>query len=103
MSLADLNDTTIRISSVKYDEDQNTYLKKWSTIHGGRKGELSEEEVAGVHSRLPIMKDNEFMTFIETWVDSTPMFDIGIAPHDVANFVFIRPRYAPRVCRDECN
>jgi hypothetical protein len=100
-----LNDTTIRISSVKYDEDQNTYLKKWSTIHGGRKGELSEEEVAGVHSRLPIMKDNEFMTFIETWVDSTPMFDIdiGIAPHDVANFVFIRPRYAPRVCRDECN
>jgi|TARA_B110000037_G_scaffold17857_1_gene18542 hypothetical protein len=65
--------------------------------------ELAEDEVAGVQSRLPIMKDNEFMMISETWVDSTPMFDIGIALHDVANFVFIRPRYAPRVCRDECN
>ena len=38
------------------------------------------------------------MMIVETWVGYTPMFDIGIAPHDVVNFVFIRPRYAPRVC-----
>ncbi len=52
-------------------------------------------------TQLPIMRDNEFMMIVETWVGYTPMFDIGIAPHDVVNFVFIRPRYAPRVCRDE--
>ena len=49
------------------------------------------------------MKDNEFMMIVETWVDYTPMFDIGIAPHDVVNFVITRPRYAPRVCWDECD
>jgi len=103
LTLADLNDTTIRISSVKYDEDEDTYLKEWSKVQGGGKGELSEDEVAGLHSRLPIMNDNEFMMIVETWVDYTPMFDISLEQHDVVNFVFTRPRYAPRVCWDECD
>jgi hypothetical protein len=74
----------------------------WSKVQGNAKNEFTQIEVAGLTGRLPIMKDNEHIIVVETWVDYDPPFDTGLATHNVVNFVFTRPRYTPQVCWDQC-
>ena len=102
LTLADLQDTTIRVSSVKYNLPDNKYEMNWSKVQGNAKNEFTQSEIAGLTGRLPIMKDNEHIIVVETWVDYDPPFDTGLATHDVVNFVFTRPRYTPQVCWDQC-
>lgn len=103
LTLTELNDTTIRVSSIKYDATQDKYLKEWSKVSGPGKSEMTASQAEGLHGRLPIMKDDEFMMVVATWIDYDPVFDIGLNSHDVVNFIFTRPRYAPRVCWNQCN
>ena len=102
LTLSELQDTTIRVSSVKYDLSDDSYKKNWSKVQGSAKIEFTDADVAALGDRLPIMKDNEHIIIVETWVDYDPPFDTGLAAHDVVNFVFTRPRYAPQVCWDQC-
>jgi Flp pilus assembly protein TadG len=97
LTLSDLSDTTLRVSSVKYDLDENKYKKEWSKVVGSGKGELTDNAVAALADRLPMMKDNEYIMVVETWVEYDPPFETGLTRHDVVNFVFTRPRYAPQV------
>lgn len=102
LTLADLQDTTIRVSSVKYNLPDNKYEMNGSKVQGNAKNEFTQSEVAELTGRLPIIKDNEHIIVVETWVDYDPPFDKGLATHDVVNFVFTRPRYTPQVCWDQC-
>ena len=102
LTLSDLEDTTIRVSSIRYDLTANTYKKNWSKVQGGTKLEFTDTDVAALGDRLPIMKDDEHIIVVETWLDYDPPFDTGLATHDVVNFVFTRPRYSPQVCWDQC-
>lgn len=102
LTLSELQDTAIRVSSVKYDETNNSYTKNWSEAIGLNKAPLSARNVADLGGRLPIMKDKEHIMIVETWIDYDPPFDTGLARHDVVNFVFTRPRYAPQICWERC-
>ena len=42
------------------------------------------------------MPDNERITLVETWRDFEPLFKTGLERREIRNFVFTRPRYAPR-------
>lgn len=97
LTLSDPNDTAIRVSSIKYDEEGDTYEKHWSKTHGSGPIPLTDTDIANLHNRLPTMKDNEYIVVVESWVEYDPPFDTGLATHDMVNFVFTRPRYAPSV------
>jgi hypothetical protein len=97
LTLSELEDTALRVSSVKYDKDEKKYKKNWSKVRGQGPTEFTNNDIAALADRLPIMKDNEHIMIVETWVDYDPPFDTGLSPHDVVNFVFTRPRYAPQV------
>ena len=97
LTLADPTDAALRVSSIKYDEDSDTYEKHWSKTHGDGPTPFTDQEVANLDNRLPVMKDNEYIVVVETWVEYDPPFDTGLATHDIVNFVFTRPRYAPSV------
>jgi len=43
------------------------------------------------------MPHNERLTIVETFVKYDPPFNSGLSNHEITNFVFTRPRYAPRV------
>lgn len=95
LTLAKLEDTAIRVSSIKYKD--NIYEKHWSKVQGEGPSELSGSEIALLSDRLPVMADGEYIVLVETWVEYDPPFDTGLATHDIENFVFTRPRYAPSV------
>jgi hypothetical protein len=102
LTLTELQDTTLRVSSVKYDLADDEFKKNWSKVQGTAKIEFTDADVAALGDRLPVMKDGEHIIIVETWLDYDPPFDTGLATHDVVNFVFTRPRYAPQVCWDQC-
>jgi Flp pilus assembly protein TadG len=102
LSLSELQDTTLRVSVAKYDLTDNKYEMLWSKVQGNAKVELTDAGVAALGDRLPIMKNDEQIIIVETWIDYDPPFDTGLATHDVVNFIFTRPRYAPNICWDQC-
>ena len=43
------------------------------------------------------MPDGEFIVITETWTKDKPPFNVSLGAQDIENFVYTRPRYAPRV------
>lgn len=90
------DDTSVRVTIVRYDADSETYLREWSQAKGYATS-ATDEEVAGWDARLPVMSDNERIIVVETYLQYDPPFDTGLAQREVRNFVFTKPRYAPQV------
>jgi len=86
----------IRITSVWYDETNDRYQRAWSHAIGNQPA-ADDLDVAGWRDRLPIMPNFEFITVVETWSLYEAPFTIGIADHEIHNFIFTRPRYAPNI------
>ncbi|SPH22696.1 hypothetical protein ASD8599_03441 [Ascidiaceihabitans donghaensis] len=99
LTAAEESDTAIRITSVKYDANNNVYKRDWSKKRGWVSA-LGNNAVKKLKDRLPIMKHNERVMLVETWVKYNPPFDTGLSDHEIVNFVFTRPRYAPQVLWD---
>ena len=96
------SDTSIRITSIKYDANNDIYKRDWSKTKGWMPA-LKNNNIANWHDRLPVMKHNERIMVVETFVKYDPPFNTGLSDHEIVNFVFTRPRYAPRVLWDcEC-
>ena len=92
----DLSNVAIRITSVKYDGNQDLYKRDWSRKKGWEPA-LSNTDVKNLRSLLPVMPHNERVMVVETFVKYDPPFNTGLSNHEIHNFVFTRPRYAPRV------
>ncbi|MEL6465551.1 MAG: TadE/TadG family type IV pilus assembly protein [Pseudomonadota bacterium] len=87
---------SVRITSVKYDADNDVYERDWSKAKGAHSA-LSNGQVADLAPMLPVMPDNEHVMVVETFVNYDPPFATGLENREIRNFVFTRPRYAPRV------
>tara|TARA_R110002072_G_scaffold22400_15_gene78531 strand:+ start:3272 stop:3844 length:573 start_codon:yes stop_codon:yes gene_type:complete len=94
--------TSIRVSSVWYDADADEYRADWSQKLGWVVP-LTDIDVKNWHSKLPVLPDNERLVLVETWSEYDPPFNTGLEDREIRNFVFTRPRYAPRVCWETCN
>ncbi|MEM8654931.1 MAG: TadE/TadG family type IV pilus assembly protein [Pseudomonadota bacterium] len=90
------SDVSVRITSVKYDAENDVYERDWSRAQGSHPA-LTESQVALLAPALPTMPDNEHVMIVETFVDYNPPFSVGLNDREIKNFVFTRPRYAPRV------
>lgn len=101
MSWTQADNFAIRITSVKYDADADEYLRDWSQKKGWMPP-LDDAAVEDLRDHLPVMPDGERVVVVETFEKYDPPFNMGLSDHEIHNFVFTRPRYAPRVCFDEC-
>lgn len=90
------SNVAVRVTSVKYDGENNVYERDWSEARGWRDA-LSADDVTQLYEYLPTMPDNEHITVVETFVKYDPPFATGLQEREIKNFVFTRPRYAPRV------
>jgi hypothetical protein len=94
--------SAIRVSSLYYDADEDRFYRDWSKVSGAVV-ELSNDDVELWGTKLPVMPDNERVVLVETWSEYNPPFATGLEQREIRNFVFTRPRFAPRVCWDQCN
>lgn len=88
--------SALRITSVWYDQTNDRYVRDWSRAIGER-SVASAQEVEAWANRLPVMPNFEHITVVETWAPYRAPFDVGIAAHNIHNFIFTRPRYAPNI------
>jgi hypothetical protein len=89
-------DSTIRVSIVRYDSKNNIVKLDWSKTRGSATG-LTNQNVRTWTDKLPIMVHNERMIIVETFANYVPPFQTGLVNREIANFIFTRPRYAPQV------
>ena len=91
-----VNDVAVRVTSVRYDANYEIYKRDWSQELGWM-SPLSNTAVQALKDDLPVMPHNERVVVVETFVKYNPPFKTGLQEREIRNFVFTRPRYAPRV------
>lgn len=96
--MEDSPQVTLRITSVEYDEDPSQHRVLFSISPGGKMLPLNNGTLSALTSRIPIMADNDSVVIVESNVDYTPAFDVGIVAQTFQQFIVARPRYARRVC-----
>lgn len=88
--------TDLRVSVVRWDEDDNRYYIDWSETRDYG-DPLTNATIGDLNDLLPVMPDNERVILVETRNVYAPRWDIGMADQDLENFVFTRPRFAPQL------
>lgn len=91
-----VDNVAIRVTSVRYDANNDIYKRDWSEKKGWEPP-LSNNDVKNLRDYLPVMPHNERVVVVETFVKYDPPFNTGLTNDEIHNFVFTRPRYAPRV------
>lgn len=96
----DSDDTWIRVSVIKWVEDDDEYLLLWSksTQVGPSASELDPETV---RSQLPNLSDQENIIVVETSSNYDPIFNVGLGSITFANFIVTSPRFAPTIVWDD--
>ena len=94
--------SSLRVTSLYYDGGQDRFYRDWSKVSGNAP-ELSNEDVREWGGRLPVLPDGERIMLVETWSEYDPPFKTGLEEREITNFVFTRPRFAPRVCWEQCD
>lgn len=89
-------DSTVRISIVRYDSKNDIMKLDWSKT-SGFSTPLSNQDVRNWTSKLPTMVHNERIIIVETYANYQPPFNTGLGTREIKNFIFARPRYAPQV------
>ena len=89
-------DAAVRITSLRYDKEDLRFYVHWSRARGGKQP-VTNADVANWTNRVPTLTDGEYIVITETWTDYAIPFNVGLPDQNIANFVYTRPRYAPRV------
>lgn len=92
----DPQESTIRVSVVRYDERNDIFKLDWSQTEGYAIP-LENQTVRDWTEKLPIMVHNERMIVVETFAHYASPFNTGLGQREIQNFIFTRPRYAPQV------
>lgn len=89
--------TTLRVTVVRWDEEDNRYYRNWSAARGGALPR-TDADMIDLASRLPVMTDNELVILVETTNLFQPVFPgVGMGDVSLDNFVFTRPRFADQL------
>lgn len=87
----------MRMTSVTYDLDNDKYVVLWSYSPDAGMAVLTTAALAAIRDRLPVMSDGDTVVLVETEKDYQPAFDVGLNDLTIRQFIFTRPRLAPRV------
>ena len=88
--------TGIRVSSVFWDNVNNVYKVQWSYATDLRPI-LTDVTINNYASQLPTIPVGDTLLVVETSLDYTPAFDVGIVAHTFTEFVATRPRFVAQV------
>lgn len=90
---------SLRITVVRWDQDDDRYYVDWSTNRGYDLN-LTNETISDIEAKLPVMPDNERVILVETVNTYVPALNVGMDDQQLENFVFTRPRFAPQLCAE---
>ena len=68
--------TTLRVTVVRWDEDDDKYYRDWSAARGGP-DPLTNNDLGDLKSKLPVMSNGERVILVETSNTFVPIFAVG--------------------------
>jgi hypothetical protein len=89
-------DLGIRVSVIRWDEEDSTYDLRWSQARGSAAA-YDAEIVAEWEDVLPVMVDEEQIILVESFIGYDPIMNIGLDIRTLDTFVYTRPRFAPQL------
>ncbi|GAA6207141.1 pilus assembly protein [Cognatishimia sp. WU-CL00825] len=90
-------DSSMRISVITWNEDEDAYEMEWSQTRGDTYAALTAQNLIDLKDSLPTMADQDAVILIETQTTFDPALDVGLGSRSIETFVFTRPRYAPQL------
>lgn len=99
----------MRVTVYYYVSDEKRYYSVWSEVRGTAFSPMTNADLAGLNSRLPLMSDGDRSILVETRTDYHAPFSIGIGPFLQTNledkvfhtFTVISPRFSSTLCIDK--
>ncbi|PHP26951.1 TadE/TadG family type IV pilus assembly protein [Limimaricola cinnabarinus] len=88
----------LRVSVIGFDPLRDRYEVRWSIPTGIGLELLDNRALQGMRDRLPEIPEGEIVTLVESWIDYTPLFDVGLAPFTFEEAAVTRPRFAGQLC-----
>ncbi|MFZ5710504.1 MAG: TadE/TadG family type IV pilus assembly protein [Pseudomonadota bacterium] len=93
--------TVLRVSSVYWDADLNTYRIAWSYSTNTTKYPVqTDATIALSKDRIPTMPVGDTVVLVETFMAFSPVFNVGLTPRWYDTFITTRPRFASQVVFD---
>lgn len=89
--------TTLRISSVTFDQADDRFEVLWSCSVKGVQPRLTTASLQTFVDRIPAMSDGNTVVIVEASLTYDAALNIGIPAPPVHQFIVTRPRFAPRV------
>lgn len=89
-------ESDLRITVVRFDEDNGGWRVKWSKKRGNQP-RMRNSDMSEYADRLPTGTNGEELVIVETWDQFVPIFKVGLDTFDIRTYSFTRPRYAPQV------
>ena len=90
-------DTYLRITSVIWHETDQKWLIQWSdTTTASTEASppcISDTNFHLIEDQIPILADGDSVLVVETWLDYSPPFSVGIEPRRFDNDVVVSPRW----------
>lgn len=96
ITLSDGSETWVRVTVVRYDDDDEELKLLWSHV-AGTEAALTTETLATVAADVPDMADEDTVIVVETFTPYHMPFNVGIADFAYRNVIVTRPRFAAQL------
>jgi hypothetical protein len=88
----------MRITSITYRKVNLRFEVLWSYSPGSALPALNTTLLQDLKGLIPNMSDADYATIVETEVPYTPIFNIGMSPTTLKQFIITRPRFVAPTC-----
>lgn len=78
------------------DKDTRVLKKDWSYGTNGKTA-LVDANMDNYQDDVPIMPQGDRVIMVETWMDYSAAFDVGLTTESFENIVITRPRFVPQL------
>lgn len=90
--------TDLRMTVVQWSEDDDQYLMRWSASSDTAVlPYLDQTDIDNRKAIIPELADGDTLVLVETAMDYTPPFMIGLPEMLFSNYIFVSPRFTPQI------
>ncbi|RVT84545.1 pilus assembly protein [Rhodobacteraceae bacterium CCMM004] len=93
----DAHPTSLRVTVVRWDEKANTLHLVWSRSTDGAPQPHTDGTLPDLAPHVPVLADADTAIVVETWMDYTPPFAVGLSEETFDNRLIVSPRFVPQL------
>lgn len=89
--------TGLRVTVVTWDPLLSRYQLVWSHATGLSLPVLTQTSLSEITPHLPNIAPGDTLIYVQTWMEHTPLLNIGLGPQTFENETVVSPRFVPQL------